>query len=162
MKVLAQGLAVALVALTAAASARAEENSLGRSPDEFVRQSKSWASEGNGIVHASCRISPKDQPDRLEAYLLLPRAQKEGQVIFLSTRWKERPLVNGLSFVLEDGSLKETDMASGGLWTADFMERTARALLASDLRLSYSLAAIIARRPRNTCKLPPGGPGSVR
>ena len=151
------GLAMAFFVFAAAAAAAAEdeENALGAAPDVFMRQSKSWASEGNGIVYASCKISPKDDPDRLEAYLLLPRAQKDGQVIFLSMKWAERPLVNGVSFVLEDGAFKETDMAQGGLWLEDFMDRTAKALLAGNLRLSYSLAGIIAQHPRNTCKLPP-------
>jgi hypothetical protein len=155
MKGLLLGLVAAQLALMAAVSARAEESALGAPPEVFVRQAKSWASTGNGIVYATCKISPKDHPDRLEAYLLLPRAQKDGQVIFLSTRWKGRPLVNGLSFVLEDGALKFMDMASGGLGLEDFMERTAKALLAGDLRLSYSLADVIAQQPRKTCKLPP-------
>lgn len=155
MKALRLGLAIALFALTTVAASAAEDEEAG-SPAAFLRNMKSWASEGDGIIYASCKISPRDsqQPDWLEAYLVLPRAQKDGQVEFFVGAGKERLLEDAVSFVMKNGALEYTDMLQGGDGMLDFMLRTAKALLGGNLRLSYSLANIIAQHPRNTCKLP--------
>ncbi|MBV8534942.1 MAG: hypothetical protein JO128_05085 [Alphaproteobacteria bacterium] len=157
MKALRRGLAIALFMFTAATAIAAEDEDEDMGPSAFLRNMRSWASESDGIVYASCKISPQDsqQPDWLEAYLVLPRAQKDGQVEFFVGTGKERLLTDGVSFVMHKGALKYTDMLQGGDWMLDFMLRTAKALLAGNLRLSYSLADIIAQHPRNTCKLPP-------
>lgn len=163
MRALRLGLAIALFGLTAAASAADDEEPVG-APAAFLRNMKSWASESDGIIYASCKVSPKDsqQPDWLEAYLILPRAQKDGQVEFFVETAEGRLLENGVSFVMHDGTLGYTDMLQGGDWVLDFMLRTAKALLAGDLRLSYSLADIIAESPRKTCKLPASTYNSAR
>lgn len=157
MRALRLGLAIALLLLTAAA-AMAAENEDGEvvDPSAFLRFMKPWTSEDGGIFYASCKVSPQDsqQPDWLEAYLVIPRAQRDAEVEFFSGTGKERLLTNNVSFVMHKGALKATDMMQGGDWMEDFMLRTAQALLAGDLRLSYSLEGIIAQHPRNTCKLP--------
>ena len=162
MRALRLGLAMALLALTATAAIAAEDQDQEGGPAAFLRNMKSWTSESDGIVYASCKISPKDsqQPDWLEAYLILPRAQKEGRVEFFVESAEGRLLEDGVSFVMRKGTLTYTDMLQGGDGVLDFMLRTAKALLAGNLRLSYSLAHIIAQHPRNTCKLPPSTYGS--
>ncbi len=121
---------------------------LGNPPAAFVAESKSWASEEDGIFYASCHVLGENE----DAYLVMPRHQKDAALVLVMSR---QAVSNIGTMKIRRGVVETRKVVQGGVWIEEYVRRAAVAALKERLVLTFSLKSIFDRPPTRDCRLPP-------
>ena len=135
---------------------------LGHSTRVLVKLMKQKASEADGVFHASCMIPWFEDPEGVEAHLLIFRGPRrrivdpEPDAILVEiTRVRGSPIViNVADLNIRDREVDVVEVTSGGLGTEESIRRAAASMLGYEFRLSFSFTQAVEQPPEYVCKLP--------